>query len=135
MNLKNVEFKIVDFSDLEGKVVKNIKMDDEGDTQEITFEMNSGETYMMYHDQDCCEHVRVEEIIGGELKDLIGEQILSATESSNATDDVVIQSRTYTFYLIATINHTLTIRWLGESNGYYSESVSFAELVPKSKVN
>ena len=109
---------------LEGKVLTNIY---NNDNEELIFYADEGTRYKMYHEQDCCEHVRLEEVIG-DLQDLIGEPILQATESSQVGEDDDYGTSTWTFYTIATIKGSVTLRWLGESNGYYSESVDFVEL-------
>lgn len=95
-------------------------------TEEIDFETTEGETYRMYHDQDCCESVNIEDITGS-LSDLVGSPILMAEEVSQQ-DENASESGTWTFYKLATIKGYVTIRWYGESNGYYSESVDFKKL-------
>jgi len=82
----------------------------------------------MYHSQDCCENVYLYDIVG-DLDDLIGSPILKATAESNSDDIEGTQtsddSHTWTFYHFATMKGYVTLRWLGESNGYYSEGVDF----------
>ena len=52
--------------DLIGKTLIEIeKINDE----ELIFHCTSGEKYRMFHDQDCCESVHIEDICG-DLEDL-----------------------------------------------------------------
>lgn len=86
-----------------------------------------GETYLMEHQQDCCEQVYLDEIIG-DLDDLLHSQIMYAEEVSNQVDgrkNESDESYTWTFYKISTIKGSVTLRWYGSSNGYYSERVNF----------
>lgn len=116
------------FSELVGKTIDLILVHD--DT--ITFKCDDGSRYRMFHDQDCCESVSIEEIIG-DFDDLIGSPITVAEEreSNESPDDrerYNDDSETWTFYELATIKGSVTIRWYGTSNGYYSESVDFIKL-------
>lgn len=100
------------------------------DNERIVFEATDGTTYNMFHSQDCCESVSVEDVCG-DLSDLVFTPIISASEeTSDKNPDGVEKSYqdsfTWTFYRISTIKGTVVIRWYGESNGYYSESVDFA---------
>lgn len=121
------------FEVLKGKTITEIH-GDEG-SEELLFDTEDGETYKMYHSQDCCESVGIEEIIG-DLKDLIGSPILLAEEITNADEPEEFtakrsyppESATWTFYKLSTIKGSVTIRWIGESNGYYSESVDFVRM-------
>ena len=93
-----------------------------GEDDEIQFVTDEGLNYTMAHQQDCCEHVWIEDICGN-LDDLVGSPILIAEEAVNSPHE----GTTWTFYRLATIKGYVMIRWNGESNGYYSETVDFWE--------
>lgn len=110
--------------DMIGKVFTSVKnVDDES----LVFE-NDTERYVFYHSQDCCESVQIEDVTG-DLSDLEGVPLLRAEESTNLFDIIkniekeFEESGTWTFYKFATRKGYVDVRWLGESNGYYSESV------------
>lgn len=113
------------FSDLVGLTIETISGLEEG-SEKATFKCTTGEVFEMYHDQDCCETVQVAEVIG-DVVDLMGYPVVEAEESSNndSFPRAGYDSWTWTFYKIGTTKGFVTIRWLGESNGYYSEDVSF----------
>jgi len=101
-------------------------------SERVVFTLQNGKSYVMYHSQDCCESVEVEDVIG-DIDDLIGSPLLEAesVESNENPEGVTKEyqdSFTWTFYKLGTIKGHVTIRWYGESNGYYSESVTFCEL-------
>lgn len=97
--------------------------------EEIIFTTTDGEIYALFHIRDCCESVTVESIVG-DLSDLVGEPILIAEEATSDKNPEGVTPEwqdcfTWTFYKFATRKGYVDIRWYGESNGYYSESVDF----------
>jgi len=118
-------------SELIGKTLTGIEGKVGGDR--ITFTAGDGTSWVMYHSQNCCESVDVEDICG-DLQDLIGSPIIQAEESSNNEWPEGVEplqyneSYTWTFYRIATAKGLVVIRWYGSSNGYYSESVDFEKV-------
>lgn len=91
---------------------------------EMVFVAQDGARFTFTHYQDCCESVDINDIVG-DLQDLVGEPLLIAEEASNADgpEPEYADSYTWTFYKFATRKGYVDVRWLGESNGYYSESV------------
>ena len=118
------------FEELLGHTLTNVE-NVAGD--KLVFTLDNGEKYKLYHPQSCCESVTIEDI-NGELSDLIGSPIVMAEEvSSNENPPDVSKeyqcsydSFTWTFYKLATVKGYVTVRWYGESNGYYSESVDWS---------
>jgi hypothetical protein len=113
-----------------GKTLKSVT---KPNVEELVFVTDEGEVYKMVHSQDCCESVSIDDICG-DLQDLVGEPILEASEEVSGENPPGIEVRkyqdsfTWTFYKIGTRKGSVTIRWYGESNGYYSESVNFAKV-------
>jgi hypothetical protein len=119
------------FEALKGLTLTNVEV--KGD-EEIHFYVADGRHLVMHHDQDCCELVYIESIVG-DVADLIGTPILLA-EGVESGDTPPPESKygydsfTWTFYKLATVKGYVDIRWFGSSNGYYSESVALIEVMP-----
>lgn len=120
------------FEDLKGNVCSSVIQDERNSDDELVFTLQNGEAYKLYHSQDCCENVYIEDIEGN-LEDLVGVPILQAEEVQSGVNPDGVEmgyqdSFTWTFYKLATIKGYVTIRWYGESNGYYSESVDWTKI-------
>ncbi len=121
-------------SELIGKTVAKVERN--GD-EELRFLYPDGSGFRLFHEQDCCESVTIEDVCG-DLDDLVGSPILVAEEVSSEDRPALSEheeSYTWTFYKFATIKGTVTVRWYGASNGYYSESVDFERLEKKETSN
>jgi hypothetical protein len=119
-----------EITELIGKTLTSVEKTDD----ELIFVCDDGERYRMFHNQDCCESVTLDDVTG-DLDDLIGSPILRAEETSSNTNPEGVTkeyqgSFTWTFYKLATVKSWVDLRWYGESNGCYSESVDFEEIVP-----
>lgn len=116
------------FKSMLGKIMVSVTGKVRGDV--MTFVDVNNNKYTFQHHQDCCESVRIEDIVG-DLQDLVGSPIVEASESSSREPvkgrKYQPESHTWTFYRFSTNKGTVTVRWLGTSNGYYSERVSFSK--------
>lgn len=122
--------------ELHGLTLTKIENDEDG--AELIFFVSGGRVFKLFHEQDCCESVSIDDI-EGDLHDLIGEPLTLAEEVSGTTHNELEAeaplpslcgdySYTWTFYRFATRKGRVTVRWFGTSNGYYSERVTFAEV-------
>jgi hypothetical protein len=121
-----------EFSELKGQTIAAIDGLEVG-SEDVTFTMADGAKYRMYHSQDCCESVSVEDV-NGDVADLIGSTITLAEKATSSENPEGVtpeyqDSFTWTFYRLATAKGFVVIRWYGESNGYYGEEAYF-ERVP-----
>ena len=117
---------------LNGRTILRVEGLEHG-SDEVRIACADGTNWRMLHHQDCCEGVSVEDVVG-DVSDLQNAVVIDAREETNSEADPAgwnggsrhrDDSFTWTFYIIQTNKGAVTIRWLGESNGYYSESVSF----------
>lgn len=90
----------------------------------LVLHLTNGDVAHFFHVQDCCESVYLADITG-DLDDLLDAEIYDAREDCETGGEHGDSTYTWTFYNIRTSKGTITLRFNGESNGYYSESVDF----------
>lgn len=116
----------VELYELMGKTIIGIEGMDEG-SDHVLIETLEGDRYRMFHYQDCCESVYLADVIG-DPEDLIAYSPITMAEETGDSGHVDYGTFTWTFYKLATVKGYVTLRWYGESNGYYSESVDIEKL-------
>jgi len=126
MDIELLKRKHVEFSALVGEVLDSVDIDRE--ENQILLTTRSGRRFVVYHEQDCCETVAISGQ-DGSFDKLIGKPIVEARDIAVDTGDDEIDSQTTTTLVFRVDDQTVISRWIGDSNGYYSESVDIAELI------
>ena len=126
MDIELLKRKHVEFSALVGEVLDAVDIDRE--ENQILLTTRSGRKFLVYHEQDCCETVAISGQ-DGSFDKLIGKVIVEVRDIAVDTGDDEIDSQTTTTLVFRVDDQTIISRWIGDSNGYYSESVDIAELI------
>lgn len=123
-------YKYIDMEALEGKTLAMIC---KVGADRIHMEMADRTKYAILHNQECFESVSIYDI-EGDLASLVGSPLIVANKETSkewpkdveAEEDA--ESFTWTTIHLATEHAAVSIRWLGESNGYYGEGVDLEEV-------
>lgn len=109
---------------LVGEVLTYIDIDEKENQIKLT--TASGREVMIYHEQNCCESVCIESTEGDWLS-LVGKVIVGVSHDEYERDNEWgHETRTELKFIVD--GSTVISRWIGESNGYYSEIVDFIEI-------
>jgi len=126
---------INEFKKMVGEIISEITLKtDDNNYEQLIFKTESGKIFKMFHENDCCEIVYLEDVIGGRLTDLLGETVVDVDIKTNSiknnkNTEIYIE---YYFYEIKTNENTITLRWYGDSE-YYSAYVDFEEITENSQ--
>ena len=118
----------MDIGVLVGQTLTSVYKEENGVSETLVFVAADGKKYRMYNRENSFGndvHVTLEEIHGN-LEDLLDTPIFVAEEASCPPKDKDAEED-WTFYKFRTIKGSVTLRWYGCSNGYYSEKVDFEE--------
>ena len=94
------------------------------DNECVRFTTADGSTVELKHTRSCCERVNLEDVVG-DLSDLEGAVIVRAEETTSDEETSEWgEVSMWTFYNISSTKGSVTLRFCGTSNGYYSVGVS-----------
>ena len=118
-----------DMGTLVGKTMMSVERTSKHGNDGIEFIDAEGDVWVVMHAQDCCESVDIDDI-EGELQDLVGVPLTMSecvTQDGKHADAPTspcgeCDSSTWSFCKFATVNGYVTVRFFGESNGYYGET-------------
>jgi hypothetical protein len=112
--------------DFVGKVITHVDIDPEMD--QILLTLDSGVEIMIYHARDGCEHVVIEGT-DGSWNNLLHKPILLFQHDETRSEvHPHYEYRTDTTLTFTVDGASVINRWVGTSNGYYSEKVDIREL-------
>jgi len=122
-----------------GSVIEKIELVGYGDDCQVScvyFFTDKG-VFQFYHDQNCCETVDMHHLFGCTDR-CVGAKVADIEEfvfGSSYDVDYSDESQTSSIYKIHFVDENakgyynkefdLVMHWIGESNGYYSETVDF----------
>lgn len=117
-----------------GKVLKDYSVN--GNYDKLTLRFDDDSCCKFYHEQDCCENVQIhsDSLELEFLRLYFGKEITGfyQDEPSIKPEEIFdaerlrwLDSYTVTDLVFQFGEEKVVVRWLGESNGYYSESVNF----------
>ena len=103
---------------LQGMTITAVVYDEQNES--LLIHLNTHVLEMIHH-QDCCETVYLADVVGS-FEDLIGYPLLEVSESI-VSIPTEYESATASYYNFKTVKASVQLRWVGESNGYYSETI------------
>ena len=116
---RSVEFsKAINIDQIKGMTITAVVYKESNESLRI--HLNTHVLEMIHH-QDCCETVYLADVVGS-FEDLIGYPLLEVSESTVNTNSEGMSS-TASYYNFNTVKASVQLRWVGESNGFYSETV------------
>ena len=106
----------------------------DGSDSDMLITLEGGIQLLIHHDQDCCEHVYY---TGGDShaillnRDVLDIRVESSTLEKNGDWDSATENLVY-FELSDGVE---VLRWIGESNGYYSETIDIEDVTNQANVD
>lgn len=126
--------KSANWFELKGQVIKAITFEHDRHDTSLVITTATG-MYKLKHIQDCCESVTIVAQLGN-IFDVLEVPITLAEEDCTDTmppafgvDKESHESVTYSTYTLTASSGTWKFLVIGESNGYYGETMSFNKII------